>query len=271
MRRLGIDFITVLGMPPADFVHLAADLGIFDISLGLSPLTPNPYNFPKWTLHDQAIRGDAKAALQQRGVRVGLLEGFFIVPQADIKDRARDVEIAAELGARGVNMLSLDPDRARSFDQFATLAEMAGAVGLASTVEFAPIMAIPDLPTALEAAAHVGRADFGIVIDAMHIVRSGASGADIAALDPALIGHVQICDGKRAFTRESYSHEAGAERMLPGEGEYPLADIIAATPKDRILGLEIPSLSAALAGVTARDHAARCIAATRALIETVDS
>jgi sugar phosphate isomerase/epimerase len=271
MRRLGIDFITVLGMPPADYIHLAADVGVDEISLGYNPITPNPYNFEAWSLLDANVRRATREALDARGVRIGLTEGIFITPKTDAKDRAREIDIAAELGARGVNTLSLDPDRARALDQIAALAEMAAAAGLVTTLEFAPIMAIQDLQGAVAAARHVGRADFGIVVDAMHLVRSGGTAAELAALDPNLIGHVQICDASRDFTFESYRHEAGAERKLPGDGEFPLADIIAAVPKDKTLGLEIPSLSSAQAGVSAKQHVERCIAATRKLLEKVDA
>lgn len=271
MRRLGIDFITVLGMPPADYIHLAADVGIDEISLGYNPITANPYNFQPWSLQDAGVRRAARDALATRQVRIGLMEGLFITPKNDMKDSGRQIEIAVELGARGVNTISLDPDRARSLDQIATLAEMAAASGLVTTLEFAPIMTIQDLPSAIAAARHVGRDDFGLVIDALHLVRSGNGADDIAALAPSLIGHVQICDGARAFTRESYLHEAGAERQLPGEGEFSLAEIIAALPKDKMLGLEIPSLSSAQAGVSARTHVERCIAATRKLLDKIDA
>jgi sugar phosphate isomerase/epimerase len=271
MRRLAIDFITVLGMPPADYVHLAADLGVDEISLGFAPLTPNPYNFPAWSLQDAAVRTATVAALKARGVRIGLVEGLFVTANDDIKNRAREVEIAAELGARGVNTLSFDPDLARSHDQFAALAEMAAGAGLVTTLEFASFMTIKNLPAAIVAARHVGRADFGLVIDTMHFVRSGGNPAELAALEPNLIGHVQVCDGPRAFTHESYLHEAAAERLLPGDGDFPLAELVAAIPKNKTLGFEIPSLGAAQAGMSARQHVERCLAAMHELADKVDA
>jgi hypothetical protein len=36
MRDLGIEFISVFGLPPADFVHLAADLGCRYVSTALT-------------------------------------------------------------------------------------------------------------------------------------------------------------------------------------------------------------------------------------------
>lgn len=53
--------------------------------------------------------------------------------------------------------------------------------------------------------------------------------------------------------------------MVPGRGELPLADFIAALPADIPLGLEIPGIPDAIAGVSAREILAPAIAAARSL------
>ena len=54
---------------------------------------------------------------------------------------------------------------------------MAAAAGMETTMEFGPGLSVPDLPTALDAVRAVDRPDFRLLIDTMHLVRSG-SGAD---------------------------------------------------------------------------------------------
>ena len=97
-----------------------------------------------------------------------------------------------ELGVKRINTVSMDPDLHRTFDEFAILTDMAAARGLETTTELAPSLTVCDLPTALAAVRHVGRPDFRLLIDTMHVIRSGASVADIAALDPQLIAYVQL-------------------------------------------------------------------------------
>ena len=43
--NLGIEFLTVFGLHPVEFVHLAADLGCRHIGIGLSPLPINPHRY----------------------------------------------------------------------------------------------------------------------------------------------------------------------------------------------------------------------------------
>jgi len=271
MQPLSIEFISVFGLPPDEFVHLAADLGCGYISTGLSPLLSNPpcnpHGYPAWSLRDDAaLRRALLAALRDRNVRIGVGEGFLIRPGTDAKAFAADVETMRELGAASINAVSIDPDRSRSFDQLAVLADLADAAGLELLLEFGPLMAIPDLPTALAALRHVDRPYFRLLVDTMHLVRSGAGAAELAALDPQLIGYAQVCDAPIVSTFASYGEEAKFERLVPGTGELPLRSIVAALPPDIVIGIEIPQRSLAEAGIGPRERLARCVEATRRLL-----
>jgi sugar phosphate isomerase/epimerase len=133
-------------------------------------------------------------------------------------------------------------------------------------VEFAPGLPVNDLPTALAALQHVGRSDFRLLIDTMHLVRSGSGAADIAGLDPSNIGYVQLSDVPLVPSISSYLEEAMFERMVPGEGELPLRDILAALPPDVIVGLEVPLRAQADAGIGPEARMRRCVDAARALL-----
>jgi sugar phosphate isomerase/epimerase len=189
-----------------------------------------------------------------------------IRPGRSAADFAADLDLFRELGVTRVNTVSMDPDRARSFDEFARLAELAAQRGMVTTLELAPGLTVPDLATALAAVAHVGQPDFRLLIDTMHWVRSGAGPDDLAKLDPGLIDYVQLSDAPRAPRFASYHEEAMFERMVPGEGELDLAGLLAVLPPDRVYALEIPQRAAALAGQAPRERLARCVAATRQLL-----
>jgi len=55
------------------------------------------------------------------------------------------VRRTSELGVKRINTVSMDPDLARTFDQFAALAEMAAAVGVEVTTELSPGLTVADL------------------------------------------------------------------------------------------------------------------------------
>lgn len=265
--RLSLDCISVLGQPPVDFIHLAADLGLNCISLGLTPLTANPHDYPKWSLRgDVALQRDVKAAMRERNVSISIAEGLFGMPNKPVSDYAADMDLLRELGVKRINFLSLDRDRARAFDQGASFNALAQERGMETHVEFVWGLIIGDLPTALDLVRHVASPNMRIAIDALHLYRSGSSAADLRALDPALVGHVQICDAPLVSKFENYGDEAAHNRLAPGDGELPLADFVAALPANCVVGIETPMLGPAQAGIGPRERLAPCVERTRALL-----
>jgi sugar phosphate isomerase/epimerase len=267
MAELGIENISVFGLPPVAFVNLAADLGCRHISTGLTQLFYNPHGYPDFSLRDdRALRREMVVAMADRGVSISLGEGFVARPGADLRNSAGDLDIMQELGVTRINMVTMDPDLESSFDQFAALAEMAAARGIECTTEFGPALTTEDLATALKAVRYVNRPDFRLLVDTMHFVRSGGRPEELAALDPDLIGYVQLCDATLKPRFDTYMEEAMFERIAPGEGELGLLEVVKALPRDRVFGLEIPLRSQAEAGIGPKERLGPCVAAARDLL-----
>jgi sugar phosphate isomerase/epimerase len=267
MNPLGIEFLSVFGLPPLQFVNLAADLGCAHISTGLYSYGTSPHNYPPWSLQDDpALRRAMIAAMRDRGVSISLGEGLTIKPGLDVASRAAELELLRELGVTRINTVSMDPDLPRTLDQCARLAEMARALGIETTTECGPDLALKNLAAAVDAVRHVGQPDFKLLIDTMHLVRTGGTAVELAALDPALIGYVQLSDAPLVGRFATYFEEAMYERMVPGTGELPLVEILAALPRDVIIGLEVPQRSLALAGEGPEQRLGRCVSATRQLL-----
>jgi sugar phosphate isomerase/epimerase len=264
--RLGIEHQTVLGLPPVEFVNLAADLDCRHIAIVLSTRPHNPHRYPEYSLlKDAALRRRMLSAMRERDVSVFLGEGFVVQPGIDVSQYQADLDVMAELRAAQVNLVSFDPDLGRTFDAFGRLAELAAERGMPSTVEFAPSLSVKNLQSALAAVRHVARPDFGLLIDTMHLVRAGDSAADLAAVDPGLIRHLQLSDNTLRQRGAVYRDDT-IDRSVPGEGELPLAEILASVPADVPVGLEVPMLSRAIAGESTGDRARRCVRAARALL-----
>ncbi len=265
--RLGIEFISGLCMPPAAFVNLAADLGVDQVGMALSPFNANPYGYPAWSLREDAgLRQDLKSALAQRQVSISVSEGFLIRPGSDVAEAAADLAMFAELGATRANVLSIDGDVSRSIDELGRFAALAGAFGMAVTLEYMAGMTIGSLSSALDAVRAVGRNNVSVMLDCMHFARSGSVPTELAAVDPALIGYLQLCDVPNRSLDASYGAEARDNRLAPGEGDLPLAEILAAAPCGIPVGLEVPMAAKAEAGVSARDALGDAVARARALM-----
>ena len=264
MSRLGVEQLSVLGLNPLEFVTLVADLGCNCISMGLSGMP----GYTSFSLRDdKPLRREMTAAMRDRGVSISLGEGCIARPGRDIRDMAGDFDLFQELGAERINTTSMDPDLGRSLDQFGVLAEMAAARGMQSSLELCPVLTINNLASAVAAVRHVGREDFTLLLDTMHLGRSGATPAGIVALDPAMIGYVQLSDAPLEPTNANYMDEATFDRMVPGEGELPLREYLSAVPTEVVVSLEVPLRTLAKAGLSVRDRLERCVNAARALLK----
>jgi sugar phosphate isomerase/epimerase len=268
MDRLGIEMLCVFGMPPIEYVGLTADLGCRYITTGLDGFVLKQLGYQPFSLRDDAqLRRDLLAAMDDRGVSISLGEGLLIAPGVDVRSYTADLDTMAELGIPRINTVSLEADRARTFDELAVLTSLAADRGLLTSVEPVPGLAIADLPTAMAAVQHVGRDEISLLIDTMHVARSGAGADDLRSLPAERIGHIQLCDVPLRSSKEwNYAEEAMYHRMVPGEGELPLAEMLAALPSDRVVGLEVPMLSRAEAGISAYDRLLPCVENARALL-----
>lgn len=270
MTKLAIEFISALAMPPARFVGQARALGIDLISMGLTPVTDNPYGFEPWDLsRDPSAVKATKRALNEHGVQISMVEGFVILPGLEIAASQSGLDIATELEAPCVNCLVFEQDRSRARDQFAELAALAADRGLGLTLEFMPLMWPMTLDETATLVTASGAANAKLMIDAMHFFRSGASVADLGRIDAAQIGYIQICDVPMPAKHFDYAEEARNNRLCPGEGDLPLADFLAALPRDLVVGLEVPLLTKAQAGESIESLLGPCIDAARSLLANV--
>ena len=274
MSRLGIEMLTLLGMPPVEHVRLAAELGCSHVSMGPSGLPMAQFGitdwkmFPYWSIDSNPVlRRDLKNTLADTGIRIALGEGFRVREDGEVRDRASGLDIMAELGAERINAVSMEPDIGRTHDQLATLCDMVTERGMMFTIEFAPPNTINSLASALAAIDHIGRGKCRLLVDAMHFFRSGATVAELAALDPDLIGYAQLCDAPMVSKGGTYMTEAMFGRLLPGDGEFPLADFVAALPAEIDIGLEVPNLAATLAEGSPNGVAVRAVVAAQAMID----
>lgn len=157
-------------------------------------------------------------------------------------------ETAAELGASRVSCLGYEPSRGpgamapgAEAERFARLADTAAEFGLLVGIEFMAFRSIPSLGAAAHLLAETGAPNGRIVLDALHVQRTGATVEQVAALPPRFVSHLQICDAAAlAPPLDALAEEARGARLLPGDGVIPLRALIDALPEGTPLSLEIP-------------------------------
>jgi sugar phosphate isomerase/epimerase len=270
--RLGVNFITLLGMPPLESLALVAQLGVHDISMGLAPFTANPHGYPAWSLRDDpALRREFMTAMKAHEMTISVGEYFLIREGSDMQDAAADIALFAEIGAKRVNALSIDPDVSRTIDQLGIFAELAAVAGMDATLEYMAGTAVGTLGKALAVIEAVGQPNLTLLLDCLHFARSGGRPADLAAVDPALIGYLQLCDAPDKPLDKDYGDDARDNRLPPGDGALPLAEILKAAPANIPIGLEIPMRAKAEAGLPPRDYVGDAVIKARALLANMET
>ena len=170
------------------------------------------------------------------------------------------VRVAEAVGAEHANVVApfpTDEPTGSLTERFAVICDRFAEVGVAVHLEFAPLPPIGSLATAWEIVRGADRANGGILFDTWHFFRGQPDLELLAEIPGERIFSVQVSDGA-AEIRESLVKDTYRHRMLPGEGVFDLAGVIAtlrATGGLRLVGPEV--LSIELARLSSSDAAGR--------------
>jgi sugar phosphate isomerase/epimerase len=201
---------------------------------------------------------------------VELLRGWFATDGEPhtAAERRFLLDAAGSLGARHVKIGTSGPvcPLEQMTEHFAVLCDEAAEAGTAVVLEISPIGQIPDLGTGLAIVDGAQRPNGKLLLDVWHLTRTGAAMAEIAALPPSVIGHVELCDGP-LIQEGDYVDETVNRRRPCGEGAFELGTFvsaIAATGYGGLYGVEILSAEDRVKPVadvarTAFDSAMACL------------
>jgi sugar phosphate isomerase/epimerase len=241
-RVRALDHLTLLDIAPPDFVVLAAEAGFDAVGLRIAPATAGESPWPM--APGSRMVAETAARCADTGVTVLDTETIRLAPDTDLAGAEAVLEAAAELNARYLTAIGEDPELGRLSERFGQLTRLAAPYGVRPVIEFMAYKTVRTLDAAVAIAADSDGG--GILLDALHIQRCGADIRQIATLDPALLGYVQLCDaplepppgGDRPA-----AVEARTDRLLPGEGALPLTELLSALPATLPVAVEAPSLS----------------------------
>jgi sugar phosphate isomerase/epimerase len=234
MHRISFASGIVPEFGPVATINAAAFGGFDAVGLWIEP--------PLWT--PQLMR-EARAALAATELELLDVEVVWFKPGAPDPDHLRCIDIGAELGAKHVLVVSSDPDMGANAAKLAALCAHAEPSGMRVSLEFGLFTEVKTIGQALaviNAAAHPLAA---LLVDPLHLARSGGTPADVAAVPPHLLPYAQFCDavavGPAADDPEGIIREAIDERLQTGEGALPLPALLAALPRNISLSIELRS------------------------------
>jgi sugar phosphate isomerase/epimerase len=219
-RILSLAAGTILDVTPDVAVKVAEKSGFPAVGIWFDAET--------WTAQRTRAVGDA---LRNSAVVALDIEPIMLTPDGDHGDAI--VDAALEIGAQNILVASRENDISRVGHRLAELAERLGDSPIRLVLEFLPILGIRTLPEALGAVRISGSKKIGVLIDALHLARANHTPFDLIGLDRKMFPYLQLCDAPLVLSdlsMKSRLHEALHGRLLPGDGELPLHDLLDAIP-----------------------------------------
>ncbi|MEN2740411.1 sugar phosphate isomerase/epimerase [Microbacterium sp. X-17] len=223
-------------------IDAAAASGFRHAGLRITALTEGDAD----VLSDAALMTAIADRLSDTGVQPLDLELLRIGPATVPSEAIPMLEFAQRIGAPHVTLASAetrwsDEDEALVCGHLERLGMLASSFGVRLSLEFMPYRAISSLAHAIRLVKAVDAEGVGLCVDALHLARSGGTPADVAAVDPGLLAVVQVCDAPAVSPAfDALPEEARYGRLLPGDGELPLAELVAAVPAEVPLSIEVP-------------------------------
>jgi sugar phosphate isomerase/epimerase len=241
MPTLSLANLMVTDADPLQQIEAAAAAGFDAVGLCINP----PDRLGANLVRDPAQRRSVKARLADHGMRVLDIELFPLLPDVDITSLSPVLEACADLGAEFLLVTGNDTDEQRACDNYGKLCCFAAPLGLRPMLEFISYRPLRDILQAERWLRQVDCAAAGMCVDALHLFRSGGTLDDLHRMEPRHIGYAQLCDGAsmqpaQYFSDQELVRESRANRRLPGEGVFPLAEFLKALPPGLAISVEAP-------------------------------
>jgi sugar phosphate isomerase/epimerase len=241
MAVLSLAALTILDAGPAGQIKAAAAAGFDHVGLRLNPLVASDES----VVGDLVKENEIMRLLEQHQMNVLEIGVFPITPRMNISALMPILDFSAKIGARYIVCPIEDQNEERALAHFTLLCDAAVQFGLTALIEFNPYSACKNLAKAVAFVNQTARTNAALVIDVLHLSRSGGHPRDLISVDPSLIELVHFCDAPAfktsARSEDELRQESRTARLLPGEGELWLKELLAMLPTHCSISVEAPS------------------------------
>ena len=242
---LSLSHLSALHLAPPELIDCAASGGFGAVGVRVAHTERDRgFCLPAGS----ALLRETKSALAHNGMRVLDVEVVKLHPGSSKGDWSSILDAGAELGARHLLVTVLDDERNRAADNFGEISELSEDVGLRCCLEPMIFSSIRDFCAAADFVAAARGSNGGVLVDALHWVRAGSALSDLDAVDENSLPYWQICDAMSAEPWDDLNAaitEARTDRLPPGQGAFPLVDLVRALPPTAAVSVEVPSARSA--------------------------
>jgi sugar phosphate isomerase/epimerase len=263
-NRLSLAHLTAIDASPLELIDAASAGGFDSIGLRIVPPTPSDSIVP--VIGDGELIKRIQRRLDETGLNILDIEAVWLTADTSTDALLPVLETTARLGAHYLLVVGNDPDEPRATASLAGLAEAARPFDIKVMLEFIPYCSTNSLQAAQRLVQGAAQPNIGVLVDVLHLFRSGGSPDDVRAVDPSLLDYCQICDAaSHRPATDALRAEARGGRFYPGEGELALGAVLDALPAGLPLAVEAPC--ARDVSLSPLERGRRCGTATRAFLD----
>ncbi len=139
-------------------------------------------------------------------------------------------DLSEKLGCEYASLNATFPKDSMEMDElvesYAAICRRAAERGMQCDLEFIPLWGVTDLETAWRIVGGAAAPNGGIVFDTWHYVRGGSRLDTLRTIPGRAIHSVQLNDGPLQLPPGMTLEKDCFRRLFPGEGEFPLTDIL---------------------------------------------
>ncbi|MDB5713367.1 MAG: xylose isomerase-like barrel family protein, partial [Sphingomonadales bacterium] len=219
MRVIALASGVVPELGPVETIHAAAAGGFAHVGLWVEP--------DKWT---NATTADVVAALAETKLGVIDVEVIWLKPGPLDPAHLRILDIGRAVGAANALVVSSDPDMDGTVGKLRALCDHVAGAGIRIALEFGLFTEVKTIEAASAILRAVDHPSAALLIDALHLTRSGGSASDIARIPRSWLSYAQLCDapmpGADPSDPEAILDEAVFGRLQTGAGGLDLAALV---------------------------------------------
>ncbi len=242
MRKPSFSHLTSLSQAPPDLIDFVADASYESTGIRLCPAVDGGVAYPL-NAQSQTFKRTMER-LKARHIAVLDIEVMLLQSHTQVRDFESALAIGAQMGAKRICVNGEDEDLNRFTQTWGQMCELAAQFDMQVDLEFMVWRPIKTLQIAVDIVQKAGCSNGKVLVDALHLFRSGGSVAEVRAVDPRFLGALQLCDGplKGPHPQDTQAilAEARSGRSPPSEGEFPLIELIQAMPLTSPISVEVP-------------------------------
>jgi sugar phosphate isomerase/epimerase len=275
LNELSLANLSVADAGPLELLEAAAAAGFDSVNMWLIPPPAMAAINVKCgatvpVVGNVAMIRDINARIAVTGVRIFEASCGWMSPAFDPAATSPFLETMAQIGTQRVSVVAWDGDRNRLVANLAALCAEAATYGITVTLEFMPYSAVRTVADVADVLAAAGAPNLDVLVDALHLARSGGTPADLHLLAPHQIGCLQLCDAPATAPPAALLRDESVNRRrFPGDGDLPLDDLLDALPANIVIEIEIPTAEHASEPIAER--ARLCAQRSRSFLEAYRS